>query len=1087
MSSRKAIAAVAIDRKFEPQIDGQFDAKVDPKKRALVIVGLIVVTAFSFWFFSRYPDLDRKAQMAEAASSIGDISPWPVVSIDAQSHFLVRWALTTVNWVHANLRGMGFGLAIAAMVLTLINYFPNLRRGAGPWSNSALGVAIGVPLGLCVNCSAPVFKSVLRSGRVETAFALMLSSPTLNIVTLSMVFSLFPLYMALTKVAVSLVVLFVAVPLLSRAFGIDHAKNLADLAGTGPVCALAGTAAVPSIAPIASMATMPQMPQLQGGESWRHALPHAFIDFLRRLLYLSVRLVPLMVFAGSLGALLVLLHPTADLARYDGLGAILVTAAIGVVLPVPIAFDVMLASSLAAQGLPTPVVLTLLCTLGSFSVLAFLFVATSASKRWAFALLGVFFGLGTLAGVAADPLHDRFLLTPELAKIAGVSFTAGRPATAPVLAASSARGAAPPVEFTTVSSAGGIRVSRAPFRPATPADTPTFVQHEGPALGLATGWRYDVRDYSDPFWIGRGTASGDFNRDGWQDIAFGSDDGVLLYANRGGRFEAVPLRNAQDNHLRIYAVAFADMDNDGWPDLVITSFNHGNFVLYNRRGEFDYAQRVALPNNAGVLTVSPAFADIDGNGLLDIVNGNMALGVVTGSHQMARGRANSVLFNGGVAGFRDAPLETDSGETMSTLVSDLNNDGRLDLYFGNDFIAPDKLLLGTGNGFAPANAQSALLARTPFFSMSADTADIDNDLQLDLLSFGTTSPAKDTGKAPIDGVAPATYTQAKWTAAACDSMVDTGYRDQCRRVRETNFLADTRPEKAVDVVRCKALSDPHEVKGCLLVAMWHLITHHSDPGECKTRFGADALIGEVCEILAARGRLITQRDSADALAQGDGNFVYRFDGHALVDINRDSPGAFVHPGGWTWNAKFADLDNDGYQDIFNADGAVRGNGYGFNVFMHNIDGKRFEQRQFSQGLVDDFGIYSYTFIDYDNDGDLDIIANGAVGPVRVFENRSTDGHRSVAVSVIDGKGNRFGIGAKVFIRYAGVSGQQSGQQVREIKASGGYMSFDASVAFFGLGKVEHIDQIRVRWRDGTDSVVQGPFAAGHHYRVEREP
>lgn len=100
-------------------------------KRALVIVGLIVATAFSFWFFSRYPDLDHKAQMAQAASSIGDISPWPVVSVDAQSPFVTRWALTTLNWVHANLRGMSFGLAIAAMVLTLIGYFPNLRRGGG--------------------------------------------------------------------------------------------------------------------------------------------------------------------------------------------------------------------------------------------------------------------------------------------------------------------------------------------------------------------------------------------------------------------------------------------------------------------------------------------------------------------------------------------------------------------------------------------------------------------------------------------------------------------------------------------------------------------------------------------------------------------------------------------------------------------------------------------------------------------------------------------------------------------------------------------------------------------------------------------
>jgi uncharacterized membrane protein YraQ (UPF0718 family) len=1071
MSNGNALVSVALD------------PRLDRNKRTLIILGLIVVTAFSFWFFSRYPDLDRKAQMAAGASSIGDISPWPVVSVDAQAHFVKRWLLTTVNWVHANLRGMGFGIAIAAMVLTLIGYFPNLRRGKGPWANSAIGVAIGVPLGLCVNCSAPVFKSVLRSGRVETAFALMLSSPTLNIVTLSMVFSLFPLYMALTKVAVSLIVLFVAVPLLSRAFGVDHSRNLADAQPAVPACALpSASAATPLSAAQAGAVEVLPCPR---PESWLHAGLHAGADFLRRLAYLSVRLIPLMVFAGSLGALLVLLHPTSDLAQYDGLGAILATAAIGVVLPVPIAFDVMLASSLASQGLPTPVVLTLLCTLGSFSVLAFLFVATSASKRWAFALLGVFFALGTSAGLAADPLHGRFLLDAELRKIAGVSFAAQHPRATPPRAVAGSRSAAAPIQFTTVLTGAGVRVSRAPFGAATKSATPNFVQHEGPALGLNLGWRYDVRDYSDPFWIGRGTASGDFNRDGWQDIAFGSDAGVLLYVNRGGRFEAVPLRNAQENHLKVYAVAFVDIDNDAWPDLVITSFNHGNFVLYNQRGEFDYSKRVGLPNNQGVLTVSPAFADIDGNGLLDVVNGNMALGVVTGSHQMARGRANSVLFNGGAAGFRDVALETDSGETMSTLVSDLNNDGQLDIYFGNDFIAPDKLLLGSTHGFNAVNAvnpQGALLARTPFFSMSADTADIDNDLRLDLLTFGTTSTAKDTGKAVIDGVASATYTKAKWTAAACKTIHDTAYREQCRRVRETNFLAETRPVKTVDVERCKALDDPHQIKGCLLVAMWHLITNHSDPRECKARFGADALIGEVCEILGARGRIVAQRDIAGSLAQSDANFLYRFDGQALVDINRDSPQAFVHPGGWTWNAKFADLDNDGFQDIFNADAAVRGNGYGFNVYMRNVEGKRFEQRQFSQGLVDDFGIYSFTYVDYDNDGDLDIIANGAVGPVRIFENRSTQDRRSLAVSVSDARGNRFGIGAKVFIRYTG----GSGQQMREIKAGGGYLSFDAPLAFFGLGDVDRVEQIRVRWRDGTETSLPGPFATGYHYRVERD-
>ena len=102
--------------------------------------------------------------------------------------------------------------------------------------------------------------------------------------------------------------------------------------------------------------------------------------------------------------------------------------------------------------------------------------------------------------------------------------------------------------------------------------------------------------------------------------------------------------------------------------------------------------------------------------------------------------------------------------------------------------------------------------------------------------------------------------------------------------------------------------------------------------------------------------------------------------------------------------------------------------------------------------------------------------------MRIFENRGTQDRRSLAVSLNDGKGNRSGIGAKVFIRMAG----GTGQQMREIKASGGYMSFDAPVAHFGLGQTDHVEEIRVRWRDGTETVLPGPFAAGYHYRVERD-
>lgn len=287
-------------------------------------------------------------------------------------------------------------------------------------------------------------------------------------------------------------------------------------------------------------------------------------------------------------------------------------------------------------------------------------------------------------------------------------------------------------------------------------------------------------------------------------MALGSNDGLSIYLNRGGKFNVLALRNAQDNHLMVYAVALIDFDNDGWLDVFLTTFNRGNYVRINEHGSFDYAKRRALPNNNAVLTVSPGFADFDGNGLLDVVNGNMALGVVTGSHVMTARRANSLLFNGG-AEVRDVAIETDSGETMSTLVSDLNNGGRPDIYFSNDFIVADKVLLGTDAGFKPIDATSGFIPATPFFSMNADTGDIDNDLKTDFLTFGTTATAHDVGTVPIDGVEPSVYTKPKWHSELCHAVQDAVRRERCARIRDSDFLSDTKFGKLRQVAATKAL------------------------------------------------------------------------------------------------------------------------------------------------------------------------------------------------------------------------------------------------------------------------------------------
>ena len=148
--------------------------------------------------------------------------------------------------------------------------------------------------------------------------------------------------------------------------------------------------------------------------------------------------------------------------------------------------------------------------------------------------------------------------------------------------------------------------------------------------------------------------------------------------------------------------------------------------------------------------------------------------------------------------------------------------------------------------------------------------------------------------------------------------------------------------------------------------------------------------------------------------------------------------------------------------------------------FRNIEGQRFEQVQSAWNLDDPVNTPSYTYVDLDLDGDLDIIATGVLASPRIYLNELQVGN-SVSFVLIDKRGNSSAIGAKITIYFA--ASRQS--QRKENKLSGGFLSFDNPVIHFGLGEEAIIDQISVRWPDGEESVIDGPLVVSGIYRVIR--
>ncbi|NRA44960.1 MAG: CRTAC1 family protein [Oligoflexales bacterium] len=216
------------------------------------------------------------------------------------------------------------------------------------------------------------------------------------------------------------------------------------------------------------------------------------------------------------------------------------------------------------------------------------------------------------------------------------------------------------------------------------------------------------------------------------------------------------------------------------------------------------------------------------------------------------------------------------------------------------------------------------------------------------------------------------------------------------------------------------------------------------------------------------------------IKQEDMAFVYIQNKKSeLVDINSTKPGSFVHPGGWTWNTKIVDLDSDGFQDIINSEGAIRSQKTGWNTFMYNQGNATFKEAQWQKQLTDPFSLFSFALIDFDFDGDLDIIGNSSSGPVQVYKNETSN--HSISFKLRDFQGNHFGVGSKIYLKTA------KGLQLREVKASGGYQSFDPLMVHFGLGESSSASELKVVWPDGERHTMPGTWEAGHQYEIRRLP
>ena len=184
-----------------------------------------------------------------------------------------------------------------------------------------------------------------------------------------------------------------------------------------------------------------------------------------------------------------------------------------------------------------------------------------------------------------------------------------------------------------------------------------------------------------------------------------------------------------------------------------------------------------------------------------------------------------------------------------------------------------------------------------------------------------------------------------------------------------------------------------------------------------------------------------------------------------------------------WGVEFVDLDNDGWQDIFQVNGhvypeleeqaEVRETYRQQNVVYRNLAGKRFEDvtAEAGPGLGRSRSSRGAAFGDYDDDGDIDVVVMNMAEQVSLLRNELPDGSNWIRLQLRGTRSNRAAVGSLVSIEAGGM------RQTRAVMSQSSYVSHNDLRVHFGLGAAESANRISVRWPSGETEDF--PSAAGN--------
>ncbi|MAE62100.1 MAG: hypothetical protein CMJ49_12170 [Planctomycetaceae bacterium] len=499
-------------------------------------------------------------------------------------------------------------------------------------------------------------------------------------------------------------------------------------------------------------------------------------------------------------------------------------------------------------------------------------------------------------------------------------------------------------------------------------------------------------------------------------------------------------------------IAAEDIDGDGDMDLLMLGGKGLALMLNDGSGNFTDATTESgldLTNDLDTTSEArqPIIADFDNDGIQDVL-----ITCVGEDHRLFRGV--------GEARFEDATSSAGLGGNGliggPATVFDFDNDGLLDVYIGyfghylqgaiptldrnNTNALPNRLFRNEGNlQFKDVTAGSG--ADDPGWTQALAHVDFDRDGLQDLIvanDFGRNAFLRNLGGGKFENLSPRFGIH-----AAYHSM----------NVGTTDLNRDGFPDVYISNI------------ATLIKDSRYRLPNVNTPMKLDPKALGDMLVKE-----------------SDMLYMSQSP-----DGELLAYQPSDNIERGTMSTGWAWDAEFLDFDNDGDDDLYVVNGANEYSVYFYmvqeetpddtsvhhyvahdremNVFFVNQGGKLIN-RTVESGAGFAGNSRSTAYLDFDNDGDLDIAVNNFHAPATILRNntgRPDRGWLSVRLIGDQAQGvNRDAIGARLEL-----TGPDGLAVTREIQGGSGFLSMNPKTQHFGLGGAETVN-LTVTWPNGDD-------------------